>query len=115
VPAALHQRLLREWERHQFVGGQIRALENERARKIRTASGQPIDQVRKLLGVRGIGANSAWLYVMEFFAWRQIRNRGIAAVLVTVDPDGDFGLDGLGEELLGALAEEVAQHIPGLG
>jgi hypothetical protein len=35
----------------------------------------------------------------------------IAAALVAVDPVGDLGLDGLGEELLGALAEEVGQDI----
>src|SRR5262249_34398266 len=40
---------------------------------------------------------------------------GVAAVPVAVDPVGDFGLDGLGEQLLGALAEEVAADILGLG
>src|SRR5262249_28371541 len=34
---------------------------------------------------------------------------------VAVDPVGDFGLDGLGEQLLGALAEEVGEDILGLG
>src|SRR5262249_18244432 len=40
---------------------------------------------------------------------------GIAAVLVAVDPVGDLGLDGLGEQLLGALAEEVGEDVLGLG
>src|SRR6516162_8377922 len=40
---------------------------------------------------------------------------GVAAALVAVDPVGDLGLDGLGEELLGAPAEEVGEDILGLG
>jgi transposase len=31
--------------------------------------------VRQWHTLRGIGTNSAWLYVMEFFAWREFRNR----------------------------------------
>lgn len=40
---------------------------HERARTIRTATTEPLKKVQKLLNLRGIGANSAWLYVMEFF------------------------------------------------
>jgi len=39
----------------------------------------------------------------------------IAAVLVTVDPVGNFGLNGLGEQLLGAQAEDVGEDILGRG
>jgi transposase len=67
VPPELQKRLLREWERHQFVERQIRDLENERARQIRTSAAEPMAQVRKLLNLRGIGANSAWLFTLEFF------------------------------------------------
>ena len=40
---------------------QIKDLENERARWIRTAAAPANDQVRRLLGLKGIGRNSAWL------------------------------------------------------
>jgi hypothetical protein len=76
VPADLHQRLLREFARLQFVDRQIRALTNERARRIRTTASDPaIEQMRQLLTLKGIGPNSAWLFVTEFFAWRQSENR----------------------------------------
>ena len=39
----------------------------------------------------------------------------IATVLVPLDSVGDLGLDGLGEQLLRALAENIAQDILGLG
>ena len=72
----LHQRLLREFARLQFVDRQIRELTNERARRIRTTESDPaIEQMRQLLALKGIGPNSAWLFVREFFAWRQIEHR----------------------------------------
>jgi transposase len=116
VPAALQQRLLREWERHQFVAGQIRALENERARKLRTATEKPMEQVRTLLGVRGIGVNSAWLYVMEFFGWRRIKNRKQLAALAGLTPtpyaSGDSsreqGISKAGNRRLRTMAVEIA-------
>jgi hypothetical protein len=36
--------------------------------------------------LRGIGANSAWLYVMEFFGWRRIRNRKQLAAMAGLTP-----------------------------
>jgi transposase len=86
VPAELQQRLLREFQRHQFVDRQIRDMDNERARRIRTADDKPTQQVRKLLNLRGIGANSAWLFVLELFGWRQIRNRKELAALAGLAP-----------------------------
>jgi transposase len=69
VPPELQQRLVREYERWQLVDRQIKDLTAERARRIRTAKEKSVDQVRQLLRLRGIGPNSAWLYVMEFFGW----------------------------------------------
>jgi len=75
VPAELQQRLLREYQRWCFVDQQIKELEKERVEKIRTGADEPTHKVRKLLNLRGIGLNSSWLYVMEFFGWRDIHNR----------------------------------------
>ena len=33
-----------------------------------------IEKVLQLNTLRGIGINSAWLYLMEFFGWREFRN-----------------------------------------
>jgi len=116
VPAQLQQRLWREWQRHQFVQRQIQDLENERARQIRTSPEEPLGQVRKLLNLRGVGANSAWLYVMEFFGWRQIRNRKQLASLAGLTPtpydsgDGsrEQGISKAGNRRLRAMAVEIA-------
>jgi transposase len=86
VPVELQQRLLREHERWQLVDRQIKDLTKERARRIRTSKDKSVDKVRHLLRLRGIGANSAWLYVMEFFGWRRIRNRKQLAALAGLTP-----------------------------
>jgi hypothetical protein len=35
---------------------------------MRTSAAQPMEPVRKLLSFRGIGANGAWLFTLEFFS-----------------------------------------------
>ena len=116
VPAELQQRLRREHERWQLVDRQIKDLENERARRIRTSPDQSVAKVRGLLGVRGIGANSAWLYVMEFFGWRRIRNRKQLAALAGLTPtpyqsgdsDREQGISKAGNRRLRTMAVEIA-------
>ena len=61
VPPALSHRLLREFERWQLVGLQIHELEQERTRQIRQEQTPEVQQVRRLLNLKGIGENGAWL------------------------------------------------------
>jgi len=75
VPTRLRSRLEREYERMGLVDEQMKQLEKEREEMLRTSAEPAVDQVRQLLRLKGIGVNSAWLYVMEFFAWRGFHNR----------------------------------------
>jgi transposase len=116
VPPDLQQRLLREHERWQLVDRQIKDLTKERAQRIRTVKGQGVYQVRQLLRLRGIGANSAWLYVMEFFGWRRIGNRkqlaALAGLTPTPDQSGDSdheqGISKAGNRRLPTMTVEIA-------
>jgi transposase len=117
VPVELQQRLLREFARLQFVDRQIRDLENERARRIRTADADPaIDQVRQLLELKGIGPTSAWLFVQECFAWRRIENRRQLGALAGLTPtpyqSGDSereqGISKAGNRRIRTMAIEIA-------
>jgi transposase len=116
VPPELQQRLKREHQRWQLVDRQIKDLENERARRIRTSKDPVVIKVRQLLRLRGIGANSAWLYVMEFFGWRRIRNRRQLGALAGLTPtpyaSGDSaheqGISKAGNRRLRAMAVEIA-------
>jgi transposase len=86
VPSGLRQRLLREFERWQIVGRQIHDLEAERTRQIRDRETPQGEQVRLLLKLKGIGENTAWLLVREFFGWRGIKNRRELASLAGLTP-----------------------------
>jgi transposase len=86
VPPALEGRILREFERFRLVLRQVRDLEAQRAREIREDTSPQGAQTRRLLTLRGIGANGAWLLVREFFGWRQIRNRRELASLAGLTP-----------------------------
>jgi transposase len=117
LPHDLHQRLLREFERMQLVNREIRQLEQTRVERIRTDESDPgVAQVRKLLGLKAIGVNSAWLYVREVFAWRNIKNRRELAALVGLVPTpyqsgGDAreqGISKAGNRRMRAMAVEIA-------
>ena len=116
VGPRLPQRIQREYTRLQLVDDQIRLLENERARLIRRSEAQNIRMVRQLMLLRGIGKNSAWLYVMEFFGWRQIRNRRELGSLAGLTPtpfqsghdDHEQGISKAGNRRIRAMAIEIA-------
>jgi transposase len=66
--------------------------------------------------LRGIGVNSAWLYVMEFFGWRAFRNRrevgGLAGLTPTPYQSGELsreqGIVKAGNRYIRAMAIEIA-------
>ena len=72
LPAALRARLKREWQKVECLTEQIMPLEAERRAALRTSEEPVMVQVRQLTTLRGIGVNSAWLFAMEFFAWRDL-------------------------------------------
>jgi len=82
----LRKRLEREYKRMELLKQQIGALEKEREEVLRTSQEESVEQVRRLLQLKGIGVNSAWLYVMEFFAWRGFRNRREVGSLAGLTP-----------------------------
>ena len=73
LPSALRTRLKRAWPQVGFLTAHIQTLEAERRALLRHRTDPVISQVRQLFTLRGIGVNSAWLYVMEFFAWRDFQ------------------------------------------
>ena len=86
LPAGLLARLQREFTCWQFVHGQILDLEAERRAVVRSSQEACVAQVRQLLRLKGIGENSAWLYVMEFFGWREFHNRREIGALAGLTP-----------------------------
>jgi transposase len=53
---------------------------------LQTAEDAVTQQVQHLLRLKGIGLNSAWLFVMECFGWRAFRNRKAVGALSGLTP-----------------------------
>ena len=72
--------------------------------------------MRHLLRLRAIGPNSAWLYTMEFFSWRNFRNRREVGALAGLTPtpyqsgdrDREQGIDKAGNRYIRSIAIEIA-------
>jgi transposase len=86
LPGHLRARLEREYERLAFTEQQIQTVEAERLELIRTCDDPCVQMVRQLLRLKAIGPNSAWLFTMEFFGWRQFKNRRQVGALAGLTP-----------------------------
>jgi len=116
LPPGVRARIEREFAGWQFVHQNVLELEAERSELLRTSSDPDVELVRRLLRLCGIGDNSAWLYVMEFFSWREFHNRrqvgGLAGLAATPydsgDPSRDQGISKAGNTPVRAMAIEIA-------
>jgi transposase len=116
LPSALRTRLKRAWQQVGFLPAHLQTLEAERRALLRRREDPVLDQVRQLFTLRGIGVNSAWLYVMEFFAWRdfQTPKQGGALAGLTPTPSQsgqsrrELGIAKAGNRHIRAMAIEIA-------
>ena len=115
LPIGLRARLEREYVCLTFVDQQIKELETERRELIQSSNDPSVEQVRQLARLQGIGINSAWLFVMEFFGWREFHNRRevgrLAGLAPTPYQSGDEareqGIDKAGNGLVRTMAIEI--------
>jgi transposase len=116
LPPGLRARLHREFAGYQFVTQQVQELEAERRELLRSSTEPSVTQVRQLLQLRGLGENSAWLFVMEFFSWREFRTRrqvgGLAGLTPTPyqssEQSREQGIDKAGNSPIRSMAIEIA-------
>jgi len=116
VPDGVRKRIEREYERWQFTHDQILDLDRERAALLREKPIRTYAQIEQLIGLKGIGPNSAWTYVMEFFAWRQFKNGqevgALAGLAPTPHQSGDLqrerGISRAGNRFVRGMAVEIA-------
>ena len=86
IPSGLRRRLLRVYAHYEFLSEQIAVLEAERRALLHTSQEASIEKVRQLMHLRGIGINGAWLLVMEFFGWRELKTRREVGGLAGLTP-----------------------------
>ena len=116
LPVGLKARLAREWERVTFCTVLIERLEAERRELLREGDDPTLEKIRQLNLLRGIGTNSAWLYGMELFGWREFRNRKQVGAIVGLVPtphdsgqaEREQGMSKAGNRHVRAMAIEIA-------
>jgi transposase len=116
LPASLQARLAREWERVVFYAELIERLEAERRELFRHSPDPAVEKARQMNLLRGIGMNSAWLYAMELFGWRELRNRQEVGSIVGLSPtphesgqrERERGMSKAGNRHVRAMAIEIA-------
>jgi transposase len=86
LPAEMKLRLLREWQRLCLVETQMQELKSLREKKVSEGESVAMRMIQQLLLLRAIGQISAWVFVQEFFGWRQFRNRRQIGALAGLVP-----------------------------
>jgi transposase len=116
LPLGVRRRIEREYERRQMTHRQVLELEAQRRETIRKGEGRALEKVQQLLQLRGIGEGSAWLYVMEFFSWRDFQNAKEVGALAGLAPtphqsgeeEKERGISKSGNRHVRGLAIEIA-------
>jgi transposase len=75
LPEAIKQRIRREYRRLQMAEQDLAALKKQQQLELKKEKTAAMEKLRKLQRLRGIAMTSSWVFVMEFFGWRQFRNR----------------------------------------
>lgn len=74
APDGLQARLNRMLDRLALVEKQMAQIEQQRQKYLETSQDRPAQMIRQLMSLTGVGLQSAWMFVMEIFSWREIRN-----------------------------------------
>lgn len=116
LPVELKAELEREAERLALAERQIGALEATRRERLQSPRTEAERRIVHLMRLGAIGPASAWLLVMEFFAWRDFRNRREVAALAGLvgtpynsgDSERDQGISKAGNRRVRAMIVEIA-------
>jgi len=116
LPPGLRSRIDIESQRLELVRSQIRGLEQERKRLLEQSEAESLEKVRRLMQIKGIGTNCAWLLVMELFAWREFRNRKQVGSIAGLTPtphqtgqsDRELGIDKAGNRRVRTMLVQIA-------
>jgi len=75
LPEAMTERIRREYRRLEAAEQDLAMLKRQQQRKLKTDKTVAMGKVRKLQRLSGIAMTSSWVFVMEFFGWREFHNR----------------------------------------
>lgn len=116
LPKWITEVLRLEWSRVQLLTEQIGHIVKERRRLLREEKDRTTECVRKLMRVRAIGENAAWIFATELFGWRDFKNRrevgGLAGLTGTPYQSGttnrEQGISKAGNRWVRGIVIEIA-------
>lgn len=116
LPVEIHSELKREYERLQLVEQQIRGLQKRQRDEVAAMETEQMRKVAKLMMLNGIGERSSWVFVMEFFGWRQFSNRAEVGAAAGLTPtpyasgvmNRELGISKGGNRRIRSMAVEIA-------
>lgn len=116
VPAGLRERVLQEFAVWETLHRQVRDAANEQEQQLREGKEPYLEKVRRLMGLKAVGVRSAWILVLELFAWRDIKNGKELGSLVGLTPtpydsgksEREQGISKAGNKHVRALIVELA-------
>lgn len=116
LPKGLRARVERDWREREQIQERIADLEKQRRQLLREAKDEATQCARELIRLRGIGVNAGWLYSLEFFAWRDFKNRRQVGSLAGLTPTPyqsgsqrrELGICKAGNRWMRSLAIEIA-------
>jgi len=116
LPESMKERIRREYLRLEAAEQDLVTLKKQQQAKLKTDKTVAIEKVRKLQRLRGVAMTSSWVFVMEFFGWRQFRNRREVGSALGMAPtpyqSGDSareqGISRAGNRRVRTMAVEIA-------
>ena len=116
MPIEIYTEIKREYERLHLVEDQIRGIEKRQRDEVAAMDSEQMRKVAMLMNLNGIGQRSSWVFVMEFFGWRQFANRGEVGAAGGLTPtpyasgamNRELGISKGGNRRVRSLAVEIA-------
>lgn len=116
LPELLKQRIGREYQRLVAAEQDLAILKKQQRQRLKSEKTPAMEKIRKLQRLSGIAMGSSWVFVREFFGWRQFRNRREVGGAVGITPmpyqSGDSareqGISHAGNRRVRTMAVEIA-------
>jgi transposase len=103
--------LVREYERYCLVDRQIKELEGEQKARAEAGLSEAMKQVNGLMLLKGVGWQSSWVLVMEFFAWRKFGNQRQLGACAGLTPTPYSSGDGEREQGISKAGNRRIRHL----
>ncbi len=113
LPMELRAEIEREYKRYQLIAEQIKELEKLRLERLKTPQNKTYESVNRLMQLRGVGYQTGWVVIVEFFGWRTFKNRKQVASCAGLTPTPYDSGDSCKEQGISKASARLAINVYG--